>query len=152
KYTADNVRPALATAYGGTGQFVKESVPGFSALAVFDNFRLDPKFSSFRYKEASLNPTNRQNRADALESGILERYRSGAVTGDLQDVTEIEGRRVFYIARPMAVKDAKCLDCHRTPEEAPPKQVELYGREGGYGWKMGEIVAAQMVYVPVSEA
>jgi hypothetical protein len=52
----------------------------------------------------------------------------------------------------MQIKDGKCLDCHTTPETAPPKQLELYGRDGGYGWKMDEIVAAQVVYVPVSEA
>jgi hypothetical protein len=35
---------------------------------------------------------------------------------------------------------------------APPKQLEQYGRETGFGWKMGEIVAAQVVYVPVLSA
>jgi hypothetical protein len=38
---------------------------------------------------------------------------------------------------------------------APPAQVELYGAggwKGGYGWKMDEVIAAQVVYVPVSEA
>jgi serine/threonine protein kinase len=152
KYTADNVRPALVTAYGEKKEFVKESVPGFSALAVFDNFRLDPKYSMFRYKEASLNPTRKDNKADEFEAAILRRFRSGEAKGDVQGVKEDGGARIFYIARPMAVKTRSCLDCHTTPEVAPPKQVELYGREGGYGWQMDEVVAAQMVYVPVSEA
>jgi hypothetical protein len=52
----------------------------------------------------------------------------------------------------MSIADSKCLDCHSTPDKAPPQQIELYGSEGGYGWKMGEIIATQMVYVPVSEA
>ena len=152
KYTADNVRPALTSAYGEKKEFVKESVPGFSALAVFNNFRQDPKYESFSYKEAALNPTNRSNTADEFEKGILEGYRSGRVSGDVQGFTSRQGSQVFYIARPMAVKDPKCLDCHTTPEAAPTRQVELYGREGGYGWTMGEVVAAQMVYVPMSEA
>jgi hypothetical protein len=62
-----------------------------------------------------------------------------------------EGQRVFYIARPMAIANQKCLDCHTTADAAPPKQVEIYGSTGGYGWKMGNVVAAQVVYVPVSE-
>jgi len=107
---------------------------------------------SFSYKEAALNPTNRSNTADEFEKGILEGYRSGRVNGDVQGFTSRQGSQVFYIARPMAVKDPKCLDCHTTPEAAPTRQVELYGREGGYGWTMGEVVAAQMVYVPMSEA
>jgi len=60
--------------------------------------------------------------------------------------------RTFYLARPMPVNDTKCLDCHTTPEAAPPRQLEIYGRTGGFGWSMNEIVAAQVVYVPVSEA
>jgi hypothetical protein len=52
----------------------------------------------------------------------------------------------------MRVSEAKCLDCHTSPDTAPPKQIELYGRASGYGWKLGDVVAAQTVYVPVSQA
>ena len=152
KYTSDHVRPAIAKAYAESSEFVKESVPGFSALAVFENFRSDPKYGMFVYKEASLNPTNPRNKADPFETQILDRFRAGGETKDIQGIKETPSARLFYIARPMAVKSRTCLDCHTTPEMAPPKQVELYGREGGYGWKMDEVVAAQMVYVPVSEA
>ncbi len=71
---------------------------------------------------------------------------------EIQDVKETPQGRVYYIARPMIIKTAACLDCHTTPELAPPRQVELYGKTGGYGWKMNEVVAAQMVSVPVSSA
>jgi hypothetical protein len=64
----------------------------------------------------------------------------------------MEGAKNYYIARPMPVGKASCLECHTSPETAPPKQVELYGREGGYGWKLGEIVGAQIVYVPATQA
>ncbi|MFT3789155.1 MAG: DUF3365 domain-containing protein [Tepidisphaeraceae bacterium] len=152
KYTADNVRPALEKAAGDTKEFVRESVPGFSARSVFENFRADPRYATFSYKEASLNPTNAKNLADDFETPILNRYRSGTITGDLQGVKDTPGGKVFYIARPMQIKSQACLDCHTTPDTAPPRQVELYGRDGGYGWKMHEIIAAQMVYVPVSDA
>jgi hypothetical protein len=52
----------------------------------------------------------------------------------------------------MEVSDAKCLDCHTTPEMAPRRQVELYGTEGGYNWQMGDVIATQVVYVPVTRA
>src|SRR4029079_13145639 len=70
---------------------------------------------------------------------------------------ELTGRRVmsgvenYYIARPMRIADKSCLDCHTTPEAAPPEQVAMYGRENGFGWNMGDVIAAQVVYVPVSE-
>jgi mono/diheme cytochrome c family protein len=152
KYTTDNVRPAITTAYNSTGAFTKEIVPGFAALSVFDNFRKDPQYRRFRYKEASLNPTNQANKADDFEAGLLQRYRTGQMAGEQEGVKESDEGRVFYIARPMSIADQSCLNCHTTPEAAPPEQVRLYGRDSGYGWKMGEIIAAQVVYVPVGEA
>lgn len=151
RYTASNVRPALEAS--GRGEFVKESVPGFSARMVFEDFRKNEAYKTFVYKEASDNPTNASNKADEFEEGLLKRFREGGKDlTELSDVRERAGRREFYIARPMAVADRKCLDCHTTPDVAPPKQVEIYGSTGGYGWKLGDVVAAQVVYVPVSEA
>jgi hypothetical protein len=170
KYTTNNVRPALQTQLDGLDavqgryaqHFVREMVPGFSARQVYANFRENPQYKDFLYKEASPNPTNRDNLADAFEEEIVRRF---AADRELKEVSGIRvmgsGRhgepavRNFYIARPMVIADARCLDCHTTPEAAPPRQVELYGIEGwkgGYGWKMNEVIAAQVVYVPVSEA
>jgi serine/threonine protein kinase len=169
KYTANNVRPVLqaqmdgaeATRAGYNLHFVREMVPGFSARQVYANFRENPQYKDFVYKEASPNPTNRENLADTFEEEIVKKFASER---ELKEVSGIRvmgggdgvgGVRNFYIARPMVIADAKCLDCHTTPEVAPPKQVELYGQggwKGGYGWKMNQVIAAQVVYVPVSEA
>jgi serine/threonine protein kinase len=152
KYTTDRVRPAIVTAQGEHPELVKEIIPAFSARQVFENFRKDPAYATFAYKESSLNPTNANNRADEFEEKLLNDYRSGAISGDVQGVKQTSSGPVYYIARPMVIKDMRCLDCHTTPEMAPPKQIEMYGRDGGYGWKMNEVVAAQMVYVPVGAA
>jgi serine/threonine protein kinase len=152
KYTTEHIRPAIATAQGEKPELMKETIPAFSARQVFENFRKDPAYSTFAYKESSLNPTNPNNRADEFEEKLLHDYRNGTASGDVQGVKETSSGRVYYLARPMTIKDARCLECHTTPEMAPPKQVEMYSHEGGYGWKMNEVVAAQVVYVPVSSA
>ncbi len=152
-YTAGNVRPALlAETHDYSKNFVKEMVPGFAARTVFGNFRKADVYSNFVYKEASANPTNADNKADAFEQSLLDQFKADSTVQELSGIREIGGTRNYYISRPMAIKDAKCLDCHTTPETAPAKQVDLYGKTGGYGWQMGEIVAAQTVYVPVSMA
>jgi hypothetical protein len=149
KYTTNNVRPALTKKYGT--EFAREMVPGFSAKAVFEEFRKDATYKDFLYKEAAPNPTNASNLADEFERGLVDRFKAD------QSAKELAGRRVvngvenYYIARPMRIADQTCLDCHTTPDKAPPEQVAMYGREGGFGWKMGEVVATQVVYVPVSE-
>ncbi len=150
KYTSNNVRPALKQMYGEG--FVKEMIPGFSARTVFDNFRGDPTYAQFTYKEASPNPTNRQNFADDFERSIVEQFRGDRERKEMSGIRDRNGVRTFYIARPMVVGERSCLDCHTTPDIAPPEQVKEYGSEGGYGWKLNDVIAAQMVYVPVSMA
>src|SRR5262249_38110955 len=101
------------------------------------------------------NPTNKDNLADDFEKGLIEKFKGESKLPELSDIIERGGSPVFYIARPMIIKDAKCIDCHNTEATAPPGQIEMYGKDGwkgGYGWKMGEVVATQVVYVPVSQA
>src|SRR5262249_25970728 len=43
-----------------------------------------------------------------------------------------------------------CLTCHTTPETAPPSLVKAYGSANGFGWKLNEIIGAQIVSVPMS--
>ena len=57
----------------------------------------------------------------------------------------------YFIARPFAVTKTSCLECHSTPEVAPKSMIEHYGATNGFGWKLNQIVAAQMIYVPASQ-
>jgi HAMP domain-containing protein len=49
----------------------------------------------------------------------------------------------------MQIKDQACLSCHTTAEMAPPAMVKLYGTSNGFGWKLNEVIAAQIVSVPM---
>src|SRR6185437_6854225 len=52
--------------------------------------------------------------------------------------------------RPIQIKDPACLTCHSTPDAAPRTMVETYGATNGFGWKVNEIVGANIVSVPTS--
>src|ERR1700745_2868297 len=56
------------------------------------------------------------------------------------------------MARPMKVSSAACLSCHDTAEHAPRTRVEKYGNANGFGWKLGDVVTAQIVSVPTQLA
>ncbi|HLP85518.1 MAG TPA: DUF3365 domain-containing protein [Phycisphaerales bacterium] len=176
QYTIKNVRPALEEANAGFGSgdgaaahaameltseqraklddenFRSEMVPGFSAMQVARHFAANEKYKHFVYREASPNPTNRSNKTDPFEEQLVAKFQDNRETKEASGIIDRNGVRTFYIARPMIVGDARCLDCHTTPEKAPRRQVELYGSEGGYNWKLGDVIATQVVYVPVSEA
>jgi len=58
---------------------------------------------------------------------------------------------VFYIARPLAITKESCLRCYSTPEAAPKVSWQTHGKENGFGWKLNEIVASQIISVPAEE-
>jgi protein-histidine pros-kinase len=65
-------------------------------------------------------------------------------------VRDIPGGRVLTLAQPLKVTDQTCLLCHNTPDKAPATMVALYGRENGFGWKLGEVVGAPVVSIPMT--
>ena len=58
--------------------------------------------------------------------------------------------RALYLARPIQITNAACLVCHSTVEAAPKTMIDLYGPANGFGWKMNEVIGAQVVSVPMS--
>ncbi|MFO0857309.1 MAG: DUF3365 domain-containing protein [Phycisphaerales bacterium] len=161
RYTNENVKPkmqemqrAISQTEGGSQyhDFDPVMVPAFSARQLAGLFSQRDEYKDFMYREASQNPTNKENKADEFESSLIESFRKDPELKQKSDVIQRAGKRTYFIAKPMVIADKKCLDCHTTPDMAPKEQVALYGTEGGYGWKFGDVVATQVVYVPVSEA
>jgi protein-histidine pros-kinase len=58
--------------------------------------------------------------------------------------------RSLYIARPIKITNPACLPCHSTPEAAPPTMIKYYGPANGFGWKLNDIIGAQVVSVPMA--
>jgi protein-histidine pros-kinase len=126
--------------------FRPQIVPAFSATEIFGY--LGKKYPEYTYKEAALNPTNPRDRAVDWEEDIIKAFRNRP------DLAAFDGERMtplgrsLYLARPMRAAKS-CLECHTTPAAAPPEMVQLYGTANGFGWKENEIIAAQIVSVPV---
>jgi HAMP domain-containing protein len=150
-YTTSNIQPLLEARLEVEPAFIPETVPAFSATEVFQKLRKNPDYRSFFYKEATLNPTNLRDKVDSFENTLVERFRHEPATQELSGFQEVLGGRLFYIARPLTIKKDSCLRCHSTPDRAPKSQIATYGSENGFGWKLGEIVAAQVISVPAEE-
>jgi hypothetical protein len=56
----------------------------------------------------------------------------------------------LFVSAPIKVDDKSCLECHSTPDRAPPEMVKLYGNVNGFGWKEGDVIGAQIVSVPAA--
>lgn len=150
-YTSEHVNPLLAPRLETEPQFIPETVPAYSAIEVFGNLRNNEDYKNFFYKEATLNPTNLRDKADAFEADIVERFRAEPKTKQISGFRSLPGGEIFYIARPLTVNKESCLQCHSTPDRAPKSQLATYGTEWGFGWKLNEVVAAQIISVPSAE-
>ncbi|MBI3168576.1 MAG: DUF3365 domain-containing protein [Chloroflexi bacterium] len=150
-YTTQNVRPLLADQLTASPEFISETVPAYSARTVFQNFRDQLDFSTYLYKEAALSPTNPLDAADEFEADLLAQLSSGETSGQISGFRELNGERLFYIARPLTIGSESCLECHSTPEQAPASLIATYGDKGGFGWELGQVIAVQVIYVPADE-
>jgi PAS domain S-box-containing protein len=150
-YTGNNVAPHLKKVQASDPDFIAETVPGFSAREVFDNFRHKENFGSFFYKEAAPNPTNMRDRADAFEKSLVARFDADSGLKEISGFRAMDGKHLFFNAGPMRVKSQSCLECHTTPDVAPKAMVLKYGADNGFGWKINQVIAAQIVYVPAEE-
>jgi protein-histidine pros-kinase len=143
-YTATQIKPLLDTQMKYT--FLPQSVPAYSANTYFA--QLQKKFPEYAYKEATLNPTNPVNRATDWEADLVGEFRKSQSTTELVGERDTPNGRQLYMARPMKVASPACLTCHDTPDGAPRTMLEKYGSANGFGWKLNDIVTAQIVQVP----
>ncbi|RUS94197.1 histidine kinase [Dulcicalothrix desertica PCC 7102] len=151
EYTNDRVHPLLLPKVENEGRFIPESIPAFSTREIFDIFRKNNEYSNFIYKDATLNPTNLRDKADDFESNIVKEFRQNLALTEKSGFRTVSGEKLFYSAQPLKVEQESCLRCHSTPDVAPKSQLAVYGRNNGFGWKLNDIVATQIVYVPAEE-
>jgi protein-histidine pros-kinase len=147
-YTITQLEPLLAKLQRRDSRFLPQTIPFYASTQVFDYIhKRNPDYS---YKEAALNPTNPVDRTADWEADIVRTFRNDPSR------TEIFGERPtptgisLYFARPIQVSNAGCLQCHSSPDRAPAAILREYGRDNGFGWKLNEIVGAQIVSVPES--
>ena len=150
-YTDTRITPLLAPNLEAKQKFIAEAIPSYSVREVFEILRQNKEHKELFYKDATLNPTNLRDEADPFEAEIVKRFRNQPETKELSGFRTLFGEEAFYIARPIAIQEPSCLQCHSTPEVAPKSQIATYGTKNGFGWKLNEIVAAQTIYVPAEK-
>jgi protein-histidine pros-kinase len=145
-YTVAQVKPLLAEQMEQT--FLPQSVPAYSATEIFNKLRED--HPEYTYKEATLNPTNPRNRAVDWETDLVNEFRRNESRAEIVGERDTPLGRSLYLSHPIKVSNEACLSCHTTPEQAPQPMLAAYPGGGGFGWKMNEIIGAQIVQVPMA--
>ena len=149
-YTLRRIFPLLLTQV--KYEFRPEMVSAYSALEVLKILReTNAEYTQFLYREPALNPTNLEHRAVDREADIINQFRNGTAKAPLSGERDTPNGRMLFVAKPLRAAQG-CLACHDTADNAPATMVAIYGRTNGFGWKLDQIIAAQIVQVPVAVA
>jgi protein-histidine pros-kinase len=138
-YTNNEIAPLLADQI--KVRFLPHTVPSWAAQT---NLRaLAKQFPDYAYKEAALNPTNPADKATDWETGIIAEFDHSPSLNEFTSTRDTPAGPILSISR---------LTCHSTPSAAPPSMIDLYGSSNGFGWKLGDVIGAQIVSVPMRVA
>jgi HAMP domain-containing protein len=144
-YTAKEIKPLL------TDQLKVRFLPHVvSSWAAQTNLReVSAQFPAYTYKEAALNPTNPADRATDWESDIIGEFQRNGSLKEVENVRDTPAGPVLSVSRPIRITDPECLSCHSVPSAAPASMIDLYGTANGFGWKLNDVIGAQIVSVPM---
>ncbi len=146
-YTSNQVKPLLETLQVHQRLFLAQTVPAFAATESFGYLR--KTYPDYEYKEATLNPTNLRDRAVDWEADIINNFRNHPDLAHFSGERQAATGPSLFLAMPIRA-DAPCLQCHSLPRVAPASMIRHYGSNNGFGWKLGDVVGAQIVSVPMS--
>ena len=147
EYTTSNLSPLIWDAVKTTHTFHPETVPAFGATTTFKKLR--QYYPDYEYKEAALNPMNPRDRASSWEEDVIRGLRDHPDQKQVVGERDAAQGRSLYLAVPIKA-EPECLECHSVPTAAPDSLVAKYGRDNGFGWEYGDVIAAQIVSVPMS--
>jgi HAMP domain-containing protein len=144
-YTFNEVAPLLEEQM--KVRFLPHTVPSWAAQT---NLReIEARYPNYRYKEAALNPTNPADRASDWEADIIAQFRRDPALKEFVSSRDSPVGPILSVSRPIQITAPGCLSCHTTARQAPPAMVDLYGSANGFGWKLNEVIGAQIVSVPM---
>jgi protein-histidine pros-kinase len=146
-YTSEQIKPLLLKNPEHKIRFLPQTVPAYAATTIFNSMR--KTYTNYSYREATLNPTNLIDRADDWESDVVRYFSDHPEDKKIVGERETPTGRHLYLAKPISAGKS-CLECHSTPDVAPAAMLRTYGRENGFGWKLDQVIAAQIVSVPMS--
>lgn len=149
QYTDKEVSPILEKTSQHNSDFLPQTIPFYAANTTFKELR--SSYSDYVMREAALNPTNLDDRATEWEVDLINYFRNNPGHNEHVGTRDTPTGPVLYVATPI-VAAGGCLQCHTQVSLAPRSMVKHYGPDHGFGWKPNDIVAAQIVSVPMSVA
>ena len=125
-----------------------------STFAIRNIDQLFQKYSKHRYyhKECAINARSPENEAEGYEIDFIKQLNADPTLIERTEIRSIEGEPFLVVLRRGESMSKGCLRCHSTPDEAPSGMVEYYGPTRSFGRKLGEVVSAVSIRIPLEHA
>ncbi len=98
--------------------------------------------SPAKFRMTSHNVINPRNQPNAFELDAINKIRSENLTEYFDSTADS-----FRYASPLYHK-ASCIRCHGDPAQAPQDVLDIYGSDGGFGFKEGDVAGIISVTLP----
>ncbi len=146
-YTDQQISPVLEKTPQHADNFLPQTIPFYAATVTFNYLR--KIYPDYTLREAALNPTNLSDRATDWEADLINYFRNNPNKSEIVGERSTATGQALYVATPIAAQGG-CLHCHSQPSVAPAAMVKRYGSQNGFGWHPDEIVASQVISIPMS--
>lgn len=147
-YTATEIAPVLADQMAR--RFLPQSIPAWATHTNFE--RMQKTLPEYRFNAVVVNPTNPADSPADWQAAIIDQLRQAPGTQRLVTERETPAGGILSVSHPIIITNPACLQCHSVPSAAPASMIDLYGRDHGFGWKLNEVIGAQIVSVPTRVA
>lgn len=148
RYTVSEIAPLLVSQFNR--RFLPQSVPAWAAQT---NFRtLQQGFPDYSFRAVVVNPTNPADLPEDWQHDIIQALQREPSRKEIVTERDTPAGPILSVSRPVIITDGACLQCHSVPAAAPATMVDLYGPDRGFGWKLNEVIGAQIVSVPMRVA
>ncbi|VFQ43195.1 c-type heme family protein [Desulfoluna butyratoxydans] len=146
-YAKDVLRPVMETELAANRFVIESMSTSYISREIMKN--LNERFPEFTYKRAAGNPRNPLNRADPFEEERIAWFDTHREEAGWEGmITRSDG--THYVKMEPITVEASCLRCHGVPEDAPKELRERYGDTSSYGYAVGDVVAADTLYIPMT--
>ncbi len=150
QYVRDELRPKMFHVLP-KDEFIREAMSTtFVTKGITKRFV--KKFPEYIYRRVAIDPRNPKSMANDQERELIRNFsKNPKGSNEWKGIVKRDGRRYFINEKPV-IMEAQCLLCHGNPSEAPKSLIRIYGRDHGFYRKIGDVVGAESVAIPVDEA
>ncbi len=162
-YTDKEVRPLLkGDGYDDQADFHLPEVPSYASRRVVelmlemtdDDEGGHGRWQGYKVHEAVRTPMNEKNLAAGWEVELIDTFDGDDAPQEIRGKrTDRHGNDIVFLARPIVIPDGgSCSDCHAKKSAAPASMKNLYPGGRAYGWLAGQVVGADVVILPLTQA